>query len=272
MAARSGENRSLYKPVRGLMRGLLVLTALNERPAGCWGIAALGARTALHHTTLKRILESLRTLGYVDFHTETGRYHLTANVNALSAGYRDNDLVASVGASLLPDLTKALRWPLVLSTPDGDAMLTRVETHSLSALAFHRTTFGVRFPMFETAMGRAYLAACPEGHRRALLRVWTGREAHKTTSIEDLEVRLNGNVTSGFGCNNIGWGPFKAFSAISAPIVLPDQVAGSLTLGFPSRVMDCRQAIREIGAPLMAAAATIADAACCVQLKSNRVL
>ena len=41
MAAVGHAFASRYKAVRGLARGLDVLKVLNERPAGCWGIADL---------------------------------------------------------------------------------------------------------------------------------------------------------------------------------------------------------------------------------------
>lgn len=261
MTVGSGVDASRYKTVRGLARGLDVLKALNERPAGCWGIADLCDRTGLHHTTLKRILETLRILGYVEFQAESGRYHLTYSIRGLSAGYRDDDVVASVGRAALAALAQDFRWPLLLSTLDGDAMLTRVETHHLSPFAFHRTTFGYRFPLLETAMGRAYLGACQLPQRRELLRVITRGEPNDSCSIEELEYRVHANVADGLGCNDAGWGPFTNFSAISAPIRLPRGVVGCLTMGFPTRVLRSHEALREFGQPLKAAAAAIAKKA-----------
>lgn len=259
--AGSGSDARRYKTVRGLMRGLDVLKALNERPAGCWGIVDLCERTGLHHTTLKRILETLRLSGYVEFDEETGRYRLTNFVRGLSAGYRDDDVVASVGRAILPELSRDFRWPFLLSTLDGDAMLTRVETHHLSPLAFHRTTFGYRFPLLETAMGRAYLAACQSPQRRELLRIIKQGKPDSSSSIDKLEDRLNANVADGLGWNDAGWGPFANFSAISAPILLPRGVVACLTTGFPSRVLRSHEALKEFGQPLKAAAASIAKKA-----------
>jgi IclR family mhp operon transcriptional activator len=258
MTVGSGVDAGRYKAVRGLVRGLGVLKALNERPAGYWGIADLCDRTGLHHTTLKRVLETLRILRYVEFHAETGRYHLTCSVRGLSGGYRDDDVVASAGGAALPGLVQDFRWPLLLSTLDGDAMLTRVETHHLSHLAFHRTTFGYRFPLLETAMGRAFLGACQSPQRRELLRVVKCGEPNDSCSIEELENRVHANVADGLGYNDAGWGPFANFSAISAPIRLPRGVVGCLTMGFPSRVLRSHEALREFGWPLKAAAAAIA--------------
>jgi DNA-binding IclR family transcriptional regulator len=110
-------------------------------------------------------------------------------------------------------------------------------------------------------MGRAYLGACHSPQRRELLRVIKCGEPEDSCSIEELEDQVHANVVDGLGYNDAGWGPFANFSAISAPIRLPQGVVGCLTMGFPSRVLRSHEALTEFGRPLRAAAAAIAKKA-----------
>ena len=250
-----------YKTIRGLARGLDVLHALNQRPMGSWGIVELASHVGLHHTTLKRILETLHSLGYVAIDPLTSRYQLTASVHQLCAGFRDDDNLVLAAQETLPELAKRLVWPLFLSTPDGDAMLVRTETHHFSPLAFHRTTLGYRFSLLDTATGRAYLAACTPIQRHELLRVAYSVVPNELRSIEDMERHVFSHFVEGFGCNDDGWGPFRDFSAVSVPVFLHKKVAGCLTVGFPTRVIHSALAIREFGETLRAGAEVIANKA-----------
>ncbi len=56
---------TLYREVRGLSRGLAVLRALNAMPGGIGGVVELARVTGLHRTTVKRLLETLKTEGLV---------------------------------------------------------------------------------------------------------------------------------------------------------------------------------------------------------------
>ena len=54
-----------YTPVQGLSRGLFLLHALNRAPQGWARIAELSAQTGLQRNTVRRLLETLQTEGYV---------------------------------------------------------------------------------------------------------------------------------------------------------------------------------------------------------------
>ena len=252
---------SRYTVVRGLARGLNVLRALSERPPGGWSPTELADHLDIHRTTLKRLCETLRDLDYVSIDADTGRYSLTTSVRSLAAGFRDDDALIIAAQRIMPDLIRTLVWPVFLSVPERHAMVSRLENHHLSPLAFHRTTLGHDFPFHTTATGRAYIAACVPEQRRELLRSHCSPKLRTKAHVALLERRLASRVIGGFGVNDSGWRSFKNFSAIALPVYVDCRLAGTLTMGFPRSAMDSRQAIDRFGDRMQSEAERIGAAA-----------
>jgi IclR family mhp operon transcriptional activator len=236
-----------YKPVRGLVRGLSILSTLSERSHGGWSPTELADTLDIHRTTLKRLCETLRQLHYVSFDADTGRYSLAPAILSLAAGFRDDDALILAAQRIMPELIESLVWPVFLSIPEKHAMVSRLENHHLSPLAFHRTTLGHAFPFHTTATGRAYIAACAPEQRRELLRSQLPPRMRSRAEVGLLERRISARVIEGFGVNDSGWGSFKNFSAIALPIHVDGRLAGTLTMGFPRSAMSNRQAIERFG-------------------------
>jgi IclR family mhp operon transcriptional activator len=248
--------------VRGLARGLHVLRALNQRLPGGWSVTELADHLKIHRTTLKRILETLRELEYVALDDDSGRYSLTASVRSLTSGFRDDDALVIAAQEIMPGLIEKLVWPVFLSTPERHAMVSRLENHHLSPLAFHRTTIGQSFPFHASATGRAYIAACAPEQRRELLRSNCAPNIRTKTYVSLLERRIATQVLDGFGVNDNDWGQFANFSAIALPLFIEHRLAGCLTMGFPLRAMNSRQAIDRFGDRIRSEADRIGAAAC----------
>ena len=66
MPRASKPGASQYKPVRGLVRGLAVLRALNTMAGGLGSALEVAQASGLHRTTAKRLLETLRAEGLVE--------------------------------------------------------------------------------------------------------------------------------------------------------------------------------------------------------------
>lgn len=258
---------SRYGVVRGLARGLNVLRALNERPAGGWGHKELADYLKIHRTTLKRILETLRELEYVAMDAYFGRYCLAPSVRSLASGFREDNALVVAAQEIMPELIEKLVWPVFLSTPEKHAMVSQLENHHLSPLAFHRTTLGHCFPFHVSATGRAYIAACAPEQRRELLRSNCSPKMRTKTYVNLLERRIAAQVLDGFGVNDNGWGAFANFSAIALPLYIERRVVGCLTMGFPCRAMSSRQAVDRFGDRIRSEAERIGAAAGSVAAK-----
>ncbi len=262
---------SRYTAVRGLARGLQVLRALNERSAGGWSPTELSEELNIHRTTLKRLCETLRDLHYVSLDTATGRYSLAPSIRNLAAGYRDDDALIAATQRIMPELIETLVWPVFLSIPERHAMVSRLENHHLSPLAFHRTTLGHDFPFHTTATGCAYIAACLPEQRRELLRSQCSPKMRTKAHLALLERRLASRVIGGFGVNDSGWRSFRNFSAIALPVYVDRRLAGTLTMGFPRSAMDSRQAIDRFGDRMQSEAERIGAAASSMAVPAKKM-
>lgn len=154
------------KSVRALERGLAVLTEVQARRGA--SLHELHQALALPKATLLRMLGTLIRAGFVWQRLADGAYlpHLES-ADATSALVED---IAELAAVHLRDLSTRAAWPSVLAVPRLDH-IEIIETNSplfrLDAATLGPV--GVKLSYIHTATGRAYLAACPEPERAAII-------------------------------------------------------------------------------------------------------
>ncbi|MFN9773737.1 MAG: DNA-binding transcriptional regulator [Burkholderiales bacterium] len=225
-----------YKTVRGLARGLAVLRALNAAPGGIATIGELAQACAMHRTTVKRLLETLRTEGLVRHSDREGQYYLTFEVRRLSEGFEDEAWIEEVAGPMMADAVPRLVWPCDLTTPEAGFMVVRESTHRLSTLSQHRAMIGERMPLLVTAAGRAYLAACGATEREALLDLVRARDdAIGRPARDDAYVArvLSETRRRGYAYNDGEWSREASFSAIAVPIEAGGRPIASVSVIFP---------------------------------------
>lgn len=234
IAAQAAE--PVYKEVRGLARGLGLLQALNQSPGGLDTTSALARRCGLDRTTAKRLLETLRAEGYVRPGERDGQYALTFVVKRLSEGYEDEAWITQVAAAQMQAAVPELVWPCDLATVDAGFMVVRESTHRWSALSQHRAMIGQRMPLFVTAIGRAYLAACGAAEREALLELlaqrgdWIGELARDRPAVERL---VADTQARGHAVNEGEWVREADFGAVAVPLRSGRRLLGAMNLVFP---------------------------------------
>ncbi len=210
-----------YKQVRGLARGLALLRALNRAPGGIATITDLAGACDMHRTTVKRLLETLRSEGLVGHSDRDGQYYLTFEVRRLSDGFADEAWLDRVAGPLMVEAVSRLSWPSDLSTPEAGFMVVRQSTQRQSALSQHRAMIGERLPMLVTAAGRAWFAACPPAQRERLLDLLRGRDDESGRLARDtgyVARMLADTRVRGYAHNDGEWAPQSAFAAIGVPI------------------------------------------------------
>lgn len=225
-----------YKPVRGLSRGLAVLEALNRAPGGSASITEIARACAVHRTTVKRLLETLRADGFVRHADGDGQYHLTFAVRRLSEGFADERWVSEVAGPRMRDAVPRLAWPCDLGTAEAGAMVVRESTHRWSMLSQHRQMVGERLPMLVTAMGRAYLAACGDTEREGLLEMLRSRDDRWAALARDeaYVARVLGETRErGYAYNDGEWIREPEFAAIAVPVHAGRRLLASINLVFP---------------------------------------
>lgn len=245
-----------YRRIQGLSRGLEILCALNELPGASGSILELSRRTALHRTTVKRLLETLRDCGFVRRTPGSNSYCVTFRVRKLSLGFRDENLVSQIAAPFMQELTREVLWPSDIMTLEGDELLIRESTHPFSPLSFHRGMIGERVPLLDTAAGRAYLAFCPDAEREALLELLGERSRNRRA----VRTMVQATQARGYALNEGDWIGGGRYGAIAVPVMARRRVLASLNLIFSKRVIKPEQAAGRYLAALKSTATAIARA------------
>ena len=225
-----------YKDVRSLARGLDVLKALNRAPGGQASTTELAKACGVHRTTVKRLLETLRAEGFVRHGERDGQYYLTFEVRRLSEGFDDDDWIEQVAAPLMKASVRELLWPCDLGTLESGFMVVRESTHRWSLLSQHRAMIGEKMPLLVTALGRAYLAACTDEERQALLLLlaqrndWLGEMARDQALVQRL---VDETRARGYAANEGEWIREAEFAAVAVPVYCNQRLLAVLNLIFP---------------------------------------
>lgn len=248
-----------YRSVQGLARGLTVLRALNliGRPAT---IQELSTFTGLHRTTVRRLLETLVSQGYVTSVAEGRTYALTIQVRDLSEGFTDHEWIASVALPVMGRLMQQVRWPSDLTILDGTCMRIRESTHRFSSLSFERAMVGRRLPLLSTASGRAYLAACDPVERETLLQMLIaegGADAVDLKRVQQMVTKVRRNRYA----NAEGeWRKTSPAGAIALPILGQGRVLACLNVVYLRGVIRLTDAVAALLPPLESAVEEIQQA------------
>lgn len=215
-----------------MLRALSILRELNRQQNTT--VDQLHRATRLPKPTVMRLLGTLGTAGLVAKGTRGIGYQVTSDVLALSSGFHGGPLVAEAGRPWAADLTRRLRWPAAIAVQEGGRIVISVSTASDSAVSPFHGTIGVRHSLVTRALGRAYLAWCPEEEREILLRMLAA-----STDPEDNPPHLHRVVRGmiatvrrqGYALRDPKVEP-RSSNTVAVPIMLGDHVAGTIGLSF----------------------------------------
>ncbi|HCX67771.1 DNA-binding transcriptional regulator [Parvibaculum sp.] len=245
--------------VQPVLRSLKLLETLNA--AGTATLSSLHNDTGLPKPTLVRLLDTMISAGYVRRVSRSAGYELTERVLRLSSGFRHKDLVVEAARPFLSALTAEHKWPVALATLDHDAMLMRLSTRHESPFSTDPDWLNRRLPMLISALGRAYLAFCPDEERRLLLAMIRSSNATVNAQARDEKyvssmlatIRERGYATTA---------PMKGDSSmgIAVPVRSNGKVAACITIRYIGSTMSEAHAIKRYLAPMQRAADGIAAA------------
>ena len=227
----------------------------TQRTEGGWATAnEVAAETKLHRTTVRRLLETLASEGYVRRSESDDSFRLTLKVRELSEGFTDDEWISQVAAPVLGELLKETVWPRPHDA-DGDAMIIRETTHRFSPLSFHRSMVRKRLPLLFTASGRAYLAFCPEEERTQLLQLLIASDAQgglarQTRIVSNMISKIH---SDGYATNDGEWKQEAKISAIALPIRRDGRVLACINLVYLKRAMSLQEVVKVYLAPMRAA-------------------
>jgi IclR family mhp operon transcriptional activator len=203
------------KTVRALERGLDVLLEVQARRAA--SLHELHLALGLPKATLLRMLLTLGRKGLVWQRLADGAYlpHVDAMARSPSAAIEH---VAEVASPHMKALSTKVAWPSVLAVPRLDHMeiletnspLFRLDSAILGPV-------GVKLSYIHTATGRAYLSACDESEREAIIARLRPRDSTEAAE-EDLRAILAETRSRGYAARE----PLHPWPDRSKQLVLRD--------------------------------------------------
>lgn len=241
-------------------RAFRLLEALN-RHRTCT-LAALSEATALPKSTTSRLLETLVALGYVTRVSRGIGYRITDKVLTLAAGVRFIDHLVNASAGPMSEFTAKTGWPLYLGTVSDALVLIRHSTAPESPLSFETVGYDLKFRIYESALGLAYLAFCAADERRSILEAASAsREEGNFSEAQRSALDRHLAVVRERGYAFTRSARSRRVNGMAVPIVRGSHVLGALTLRYPRRAMSEDQVAARFATLLAATARQIAGGA-----------
>ncbi len=250
LSALDGSNaRRHYRSVRGCLRGLQVLEAVNSRR--CATLPEVVRDTGLPRATVLRLLETLQEAGYVSRDDRLGSYEPMPRVGALSLGFNFDAWMVAVTTPILRRLLKQTGWPSDLMMLRGDEMFVRNSNRKYCALAVNRDFEGMRSPLAASAAGRTYLAWCTEAEREKLLRMVSG-----ISDRQAIDRELQRTRERGYGVRDPALKPH--YGAMAVPVMVHGTVLCCVDCVYLPQVTTQRDVAQRCLSPMREAAAALA--------------
>ena len=247
----AGQDRQF---ITSLHRGLEVLRAFRPDDRAGLSNSDLADRTGLPNSTVSRLTFTLLKTGYLTYDRETGRYHM--GVPVLSLGY--------ACLSAMPISETAQSYMQELADSCGEGILVALggrDNRTMTYLACARTRsviqlqlgVGSRISLARSAMGRAWLAACPAEERKLILQDLRRHSPKDTWPMiaKGIEEAAQQIAERGFYANIGEWQP--NIHAVAVPLRRRDPSAPllALNLGGPSAYLPKDRLIGEFGPKLV---------------------
>jgi IclR family mhp operon transcriptional activator len=230
-----------FPPVRAVERVIDVLQCLNRQPISTLDL--LHRQTGLPKPTLVRLLQTLVSKGLVNHAPQSGAYYLTSAVHSLSSGYHSEPRVIEAAAPVADALTAQLKWPVAVAVFDIDAVVVQYSTIAQSPLSLLHSSLNMRLSLVSRALGRAYLAFCPEDEQDIILNLLKRSAAPEDLaagSREAVKAMLRETLQRGYATRNPAVRPVS--NTLAVPIFENRHVVASLGLTWFSSALSPKDA------------------------------
>ncbi|EWY37466.1 hypothetical protein N825_17805 [Skermanella stibiiresistens SB22] len=189
-------------PVQALSRSLDLLEAIAAAEDGV-GSADLARLTGQPATTVHRLLKSLEQRSYVSFDEDCQRWFIGVRAFTVGGAFLRRRNPTLVARPIMRRLMERVGETASLAIEDGGevVILTQIECREMMR-ALSRP--GTRVPLYCSGVGKALLAALPEGEATPLLeKLPLARITDRTlTGIEDLRRDLADSRARGFAIDD----------------------------------------------------------------------
>jgi IclR family transcriptional regulator, mhp operon transcriptional activator len=220
---------------------------------------------------LVRILHTLEGVGAVSRRLGDGRYRIGAALSRFTRKPDRFDRVAEAAAPVLDHLCRKISWPSDLFAPAGDHLEIRETSRVRTPFStiFRHDRIGTPVNWVLSAVGRAYLAYCPDKERQKILALLRNSKLPEDRLARD-ERRLNQILTEtrarryGTRDATFGGGPYgrqapDGLAGIAAPLLDRGRVHGVINIIWPKAAKTVDGMVRDHLADLQGAVCEIVD-------------
>lgn len=181
---------------------MVVLQAIADEP-GKLDIAKLTRALPYPRGTLYRIVTALIAEGLVSENRETGAYHLGHRLIHLASKSWETSDLRSAARDHLEALRNATGETVHLAVPSGTGMVYIDKLESPRTVRM-TSRIGTRVEIHSTSVGKAYLAALPEGRCRELVATldMQPRTRNTITDVDALHTEIERTRVRGYSCDN----------------------------------------------------------------------
>ena len=258
-----------YPPIRAVTRALVLLQELNRRPV--MTVHQIHELTGLPKPTIVRLLETLVATGFVSNDPHHGGYQVTSLVTSLSAGFHGDVIAVEAARPWALRLTQRFLWPVGVAVLDKDAVKVRFSTVFESPISPFHATINMRLSLVSRALGRAYLAYCPDAERELLINILSTSKNPEDAPAKNPQ-RLDAIIRlirrQGFAERDPTVLP-QSSDTLAVPIFHNQRVLATISITFFRSAISRAKAIEEFVEPLQTAAKGIEESVKLLQLVSE---
>jgi DNA-binding IclR family transcriptional regulator len=246
LAADANKDRQF---VIALARGLDILRAFTPQD-GLLGNQEIAARTGLPRPTISRLTHTLTRLGYLKHSERLGKYQLGTAVLSLGYAVLANIGLRQVARPFMQELADYANASVSLGSRDRLNMVYIEHCRAIGTVTL-RLDLGSRIPIATTAIGRALLAALPEGERDYLMQHIARREGANWPRVRaGIERAVDDYRTKGFVMSAGDWQ--SDVHAVGVPMIAPDGSGiVAFNCGGPSFLFDRKRLTADLGPRLV---------------------
>jgi IclR family pca regulon transcriptional regulator len=200
--------------LQSLERGLNVITAFSAQ-APLATISEIAAKTGLSRATSRRILLTLRELGYV--RSDKRHFALTPKVLEIGSAYLSALLLPDVAAPHIRSLAARFKESSSVAVLDGTEIVyvARAPTRRIMTIALN---IGSRLPAYCTSMGRVLMAHLPEEDVEQMLQTIDFKQLTSRTITSERLLRKTLNDVRSRGWALVDQELEEGVRSIAAPI------------------------------------------------------
>ncbi len=243
-----------------------VLKALNASPIS--SLHDIYRLTRIPKPTLLRILLTLEQAGAVSRRLADGRYRVSSSLTRPTRKPDRYDRVAEAAAPVLDRLQQKVVWPSDLLVPAGDHLDIRETSRTQSPFTtLYNNRVGTPVNWLLSAVGRAYLAFCPECERKKVLGLLRKSDLQENWLARDqkrLDEILSETRKRGYGLRDptfVG-GPYgrqvpDGLAGIAVPLRDRSRVHGVINIIWPQAARSTDDMVKDCLPDLLAAAEEI---------------